>query len=204
MRRLASHTAVVALVLTTLIGLPSVIPYVHAGKLDPPERERLLPSSEPVDLPRASVTTRGPAPFPTPVPVDPNATPLQPPPVAERGPVAPMIWPVGGTITQAFSAAHPALDIAAPCGTPLIAPASGTLVYAGWKNNGGGYVVDIDAGWGLVSLNHLSGIAPIGPTVTQGQVVGYVGATGLATGCHLHLAVAVDGAWRNPLQWLSP
>ena len=75
-------------------------------------------------------------------------------------------WPVpGGYISQYFHYGHPALDIAAPYGTRVIAAAAGTVIFAGWKSNGGGYQVWIAHGSGLyTTYNHMSAI-----TVGVGQ-----------------------------------
>lgn len=115
-----------------------------------------------------------------------------------------MAWPVAGNITQYFSAGHMALDIGAPCGTSVGAAREGTVVYAGWKENGGGNVVDIDHGDGAVtSYNHLAliSVAP-GQWVSRSQTIGTVGTTGISTGCHLHLALLIDGVWMDPLAYL--
>ncbi len=106
-------------------------------------------------------------------------------------------WPVaGGYISQYFSGYHPALDIAADYGTPVKAAATGTVIYAGWKNNGGGYQVWIAHGGDLyTTYNHMSSVAvSSGQGVGRGQFIGRVGATGRATGPHLHFEV-----WRGPV-----
>jgi murein DD-endopeptidase MepM/ murein hydrolase activator NlpD len=115
---------------------------------------------------------------------------------------ASILWPVIGPITTYYTLVHRAIDISADCGTPVVAPVSGRIVWAAWKLNGGGNVMDIDSGTELVSLNHLSGFAVTEGMVVAGQVVAYVGATGNATGCHLHLAIVQHGQWVNPLSLL--
>ena len=69
-------------------------------------------------------------------------------------------WPVpGGTISQYFHYGHPALDIQAPYGSRIVAGGSGTVIFAGWKSNGGGYQVWIGHGSGLyTTYNHMSAI----------------------------------------------
>ena len=105
-------------------------------------------------------------------------------------------WPVpGGTISQYFHYGHPALDIQAPYGTRVLAAASGTVIFAGWKNNGGGYQVWIAHGSGLyTTYNHMSAITVGVGASTSGaaQQVGRVGQSGWATGPHLHFEV-----WRG-------
>jgi murein DD-endopeptidase MepM/ murein hydrolase activator NlpD len=106
-------------------------------------------------------------------------------------------WPVaGGYISQYFHYGHYAIDIAADMGTKVMAAASGTVIFAGWKNNGGGYQVWISHGSGLyTTYNHMSSITVgRGQSVGRGQQVGRVGMTGNATGPHLHFEV-----WRGPV-----
>jgi murein DD-endopeptidase MepM/ murein hydrolase activator NlpD len=106
-------------------------------------------------------------------------------------------WPVaGGYISQYYSSYHPAVDIAADYGTGVRAAAGGTVVFAGWKNNGGGYQVWIAHGSGLyTTYNHMSALSvSTGENVGRGEFIGRVGATGRATGPHLHFEV-----WRGPI-----
>src|SRR6266850_6612940 len=97
---------------------------------------------------------------------------------------------------------HLAVDYAAPVGTPIRAVADGRVVSAGW-NGGNGIQVHLRHRSGYdTEYNHLSRLAPglrAGGKVTQRQVIGYVGATGLATGPHLDYRVAKDGRFVNPL-----
>ena len=99
--------------------------------------------------------------------------------------------------------AHKGVDYAAPVGTPVRATASGRLLSIGW--NGGGYgkriVIRHNATYNTVYA-HLSRFRDglrVGSFVDQGQTIGYVGATGLASGPHLHYEFQVNGAHRNPL-----
>lgn len=114
------------------------------------------------------------------------------------------IWPLSirGTITRQFSSAHPAIDIAAPSGTTVRAIAAGTVTWAGWKNNGGGFVVVIRHPDGMISTyNHNRGVAVArGDRVKAGQKIAAVGATGWATGPHLDLRVEMGGRFVNPLR----
>jgi murein DD-endopeptidase MepM/ murein hydrolase activator NlpD len=98
------------------------------------------------------------------------------------------IWPVRGEITTYFSDWHPGIDIADPCGTPIKASKSGTVTYAGWDTTGYGNRIDIDDHEDYERYGHLSAFdVSTGAWVTQGQEIGLMGATGNATGCHLHL-----------------
>ena len=110
--------------------------------------------------------------------------------------------PVKGMITTRFSSRHPGVDIAAPAGTPVRAIAAGTVTWAGWKNNGGGYVVVIRHADGMVSTyNHNRNVAVRrGQTVRASQRIAWVGATGRATGPHLDLRIEMGGRLVNPLR----
>ena len=122
-----------------------------------------------------------------------------------------MRWPViGGDnyISQYFHYGHYALDIAADYGSKVVSSASGKVVFAGWKSNGGGYQVWIAHGSGIfTTYNHMSAITVSrGENVSRGEQVGRVGASGLATGPHLHFEVwngrVWDGGTRvNPLKY---
>ncbi|MEJ5376005.1 MAG: peptidoglycan DD-metalloendopeptidase family protein [bacterium] len=98
---------------------------------------------------------------------------------------------------------HLGVDYAAPTGTPVRAVADGRVVSAGWEG-GFGNLVKIQHGQSYVSMyGHLSrfgaGIRS-GVSVRQGQVIGYVGATGLATGPHLDFRLMKGGQFINPLK----
>jgi murein DD-endopeptidase MepM/ murein hydrolase activator NlpD len=105
---------------------------------------------------------------------------------------------VGGNnyISQYFHYGHWAIDIAADYGTTVRAAAAGTVTFAGWKNNGGGYQVWVAHGSGLyTTYNHMSAITVgRGQHVGRGQTVGRVGQSGNATGPHCHFEV-----WRGPI-----
>lgn len=109
------------------------------------------------------------------------------------------VWPVvGGNnyISQYFRYGHYGIDIAATHGSTVRAAAAGTVQFAGWKSNGGGYQVWIAHGGGLyTTYNHMSGVSVgRGQYVARGQQVGRVGCTGYCTGPHLHFEV-----WRGPI-----
>ena len=105
---------------------------------------------------------------------------------------------VGGDnyISQYFHYGHYAIDIAADYGTTARAAAGGTVIFAGWKSNGGGYQVWVAHGSGLfTTYNHMSAISVgRGQHVGRGQQVGRVGQSGNASGPHLHFEV-----WRGPV-----
>lgn len=97
---------------------------------------------------------------------------------------------------------HTGVDYAAPTGTPIHATADGVVDYAGWQNGYGNVVILKHEGKYSTVYAHQSHIADglhKGDTVSQGQVIGYVGATGWATGPHLHYEFRVDNQPVDPL-----
>lgn len=102
---------------------------------------------------------------------------------------------------------HTGVDFAAPRGTPIWATADGTVEFAGVKG-GYGNVIEIRHTGGITTLYaHMSGFASgvrRGTRVSQGQTIGYVGATGWATGPHLHYEFKVSGIHQDPLRVALP
>ena len=103
--------------------------------------------------------------------------------------------------------AHTGVDYAAPTGTPVRATATGRVTALGW-NGGYGQAVTLKHGGAFSTLyGHLSRFHPglrVGSPIEQGQVIGYVGATGLATGPHLHYELQVNGRHQNPITFKFP
>lgn len=99
---------------------------------------------------------------------------------------------------------HNGTDYAASTGTPIKAIASGTVTTAGWHNAFGNMVI-VDHGNGYTSLYaHASSLnVRAGQTISQGQVVSYVGSTGLSTGPHLHLEMRYNGSLVNPESYIG-
>jgi murein DD-endopeptidase MepM/ murein hydrolase activator NlpD len=128
----------------------------------------------------------------------------------------PSIMPTTGFLASRFSSIryhpilhenrpHEGIDIAAPYGTEVIAPASGRVVKVGWEN-GYGLSVMIDHGYGIQTrYAHLSraGVA-VGQAVKRGDRLAWVGSTGLSVGPHLHYEVLVDGHPTDPLRYVMP
>ena len=96
--------------------------------------------------------------------------------------------------------AHKGVDYAAPTGTPIHAAGDGVIKFKGWMNGYGNFVVIQHNGSISTAYGHMSRFASerVGQRVSQGQVIGYVGMTGLATGPHLHYEFRVNGAQRDP------
>jgi murein DD-endopeptidase MepM/ murein hydrolase activator NlpD len=126
----------------------------------------------------------------------------------------PSIWPAHGWLTGTFGgrsdpfsgepAFHQGLDISTEKGQPVFATADGTVEAASYTGDYGNLIV-IRHGFGLVTrYGHLSAFAvKLGRTVKRGDVIGYVGATGRATGAHLHYEILANGQLINPLQLLT-
>jgi murein DD-endopeptidase MepM/ murein hydrolase activator NlpD len=102
--------------------------------------------------------------------------------------------------------AHQGVDYAAPTGTPIHAAGDGKVAFRGWQGGYGNVVILQHGGHYSTLYGHMSHIAGIrdGQRVAQGQTIGYVGMTGLATGPHLHYEFRVDGVHRNPLTVTLP
>jgi murein DD-endopeptidase MepM/ murein hydrolase activator NlpD len=123
-------------------------------------------------------------------------------------------WPTSGPIVSGFgwrthpvygtARFHAGVDIDGACGQPIYAAEDGTVVSAGY-NGGYGNATVIDHGDGLATLyGHQTSIAvSSGQAVSRGQTVGYVGTTGLSTGCHLHFEVRVNGTPVDPVPYLT-
>ena len=141
-------------------------------------------------------------------------------PDGTRAPTGTLQWPlpVAGTITSQFGhrvdpitgevSSHTGTDIACAEGTPILAAADGIVTVANGLDSWGGsygYYIQIDHGGGLETLYaHCSSICvTTGQQVQAGQVIGYVGHTGRATGSHLHLEVSVDGNRADVLRYFT-
>lgn len=126
----------------------------------------------------------------------------------------PSLWPVEGESTDAFgvrgnpfgggmSEYHSGQDISAPKGTPVVAPADGTVTHAGWQS-GYGNLVTVDHGNGLSTrYGHLSKVeVTLGQELKRGELLGLVGSTGRSTGPHLHYEVRIGDVAVSPRHYL--
>lgn len=133
----------------------------------------------------------------------------------ERLEATPSISPSSGHLSSLFSKnrrhpvlritrPHQGIDIAAPVGEPILAPAKGRVIYSGSKPGGYGMTVEIDHGFGYVTrFAHASRLlVREGESVERGQTIAEVGATGLVTGPHLHYEVEVNGRAVDPLNFI--
>ncbi|MBX3446264.1 MAG: M23 family metallopeptidase [Parvibaculaceae bacterium] len=126
------------------------------------------------------------------------------------------IWPATGPISGVFGSQrfyngeprrpHYGVDVAAPTGTPIVAPAGGLVTLADMDMYFEGGLVFLDHGQGVTSLMmHMSRIdVKAGDRVAQGDVLGAVGGTGRATGPHLHWGLYWRGAWLDPQRLVGP
>ncbi|MCB1246927.1 MAG: M23 family metallopeptidase, partial [Acidimicrobiia bacterium] len=122
---------------------------------------------------------------------------IRPVPGAISSGFGPRIHPIYGT-----SKMHNGVDMNARMGDPIKAAGSGTVILAGVKG-GYGNAVMIDHGGGMVTLyGHQSKLGvSVGQHVDRGEVIGWVGSTGLSTGPHLHFEVRINGTPRNPVDY---
>jgi murein DD-endopeptidase MepM/ murein hydrolase activator NlpD len=132
----------------------------------------------------------------------------------ELAAATPSIWPARGWLTGTFGGRsdpftgepgfHQGLDISADKGDPVYATADGIVESASFASDYGNLVV-LRHGFGLTTrYGHLSRFATTqGAHVKRGDVIGYVGSTGRATGAHLHYEILANGRLLNPLQLLT-
>ena len=124
------------------------------------------------------------------------------------------MWPVAGFLKSGFGMRrhpilgtmrmHAGVDLIAPNGALVKAGDGGQIIQAGY-DGGYGYSIVVYHGGGFATwYAHLSRIlVAVGQNVSRGEVIGLVGATGWATGPHLHFEVRINGAAQNPLEWLQ-
>ena len=198
------------------VATPVAADPTPAPRVQPAPTSTARPVSAAAAAPTPSATPVRPA--PTAAPVEARAAPRTPtsPPASAPAtaavhaaslnvPGGPLSWPLGGAITQRFGEnGHSGLDIAGPIGAPVKSAAPGTVVVAAKLSTGYGWRIMIDHGGGYSSLYaHLSAFSVAeGDRVARGQVIGAVGATGIATGPHLHFEMRVNGQPNDPLKFL--
>lgn len=137
----------------------------------------------------------------------PNQTPVVVAYSRGSGQVSGLGWPLSSHINSYYGyrsgGFHTGIDIAGDTGDPYVAAASGRVVSAGWAGSYGNCIV-IDHGNGIMTRYAHSSklLVSAGQSVSKGQTIGLVGATGNATGPHLHFEVIINGDTANPLNYL--
>lgn len=106
--------------------------------------------------------------------------------------------------TEGASAYHRGIDIAVASGTPIVASAAGKVVTATYSSSAGNYVMIYHGNSLYTVYMHASKLAVSeGTEVAQGDVIAYVGSTGVSTGAHLHFGISINGAYVDPLNYVS-
>ncbi len=106
-----------------------------------------------------------------------------------------------------YTKMHRGVDWSAPRGTPIMAAGNGTVQKAGWSSGYGRRIELRHTNGYTTTYNHMTGFAKgvrEGARVTQGQIIGFVGSTGLSTGPHLHYEVLVNGRYMDPMRIKLP
>jgi murein DD-endopeptidase MepM/ murein hydrolase activator NlpD len=121
-------------------------------------------------------------------------------------------FPVQGTISSPFgsrinpisgsSEFHRGLDISTTTGTPITATADGVVVFSGWNRGGGNVVVIAHShGFSTYYAHNRKNAVQVGQSVKRGEVIGYIGSTGSATGSHVHYEVWHNGKNEDPISY---
>ncbi|WP_245454240.1 M23 family metallopeptidase [Aquabacter cavernae] len=106
-----------------------------------------------------------------------------------------------------YSKLHTGVDWSDSVGTPIFAAGNGTVIYADWKSGYGRHTEIQHANGYVTTYSHQSGFAKgmrVGQQVRQGQVIGYLGSSGLSTGPHLHYEVKINGSFVDPMRIKLP
>ena len=105
--------------------------------------------------------------------------------------------------TAGASTFHKGVDIACAYGTPIYAAAAGKVVSATYNNSCGNFVIIDHGGFRTVYMHASKLNTTVGSYVKQGQVIAYVGSTGISTGPHIHFAITINGEYVNPLNYVQ-
>lgn len=193
--RVSPWMATAFLSLSALIGLSgcSSVPRVHTGERGLLQRSS---SNQPRIVRAASRDDLGTLPISI------------PPSISEKSDSG-FIWPIKeGSVSSFFGSRkrdyHEGIDIRANRGTPIFAARAGEVIYSSRKINGYGnmIVVKHDDGYASVYAHNKKNLVKKGERVTQGQLMGFVGATGKATGPHLHFEIRKGELPQDPLLYL--
>ena len=114
-------------------------------------------------------------------------------------PFGPREAPTAGASTN-----HQGIDLAGPQGTPIYAARGGTVTTATYGSSAGNYVtINHGDGFSSVYMHMTSYVVSKGQTVSQGQLIGYMGSTGVSTGSHLHFGISLNGTYVNPANYIA-
>ena len=100
---------------------------------------------------------------------------------------------------------HNGIDMSCAQGTPIYATRAGKVTATSYQAGGAGNYVSINHldGFSSIYMHMTNYVVSVGQTVSQGQLIGYVGSTGLSTGPHLHFGVSYAGTYVNPLAYIN-
>jgi murein DD-endopeptidase MepM/ murein hydrolase activator NlpD len=176
----------------------------------------VVAEAEPIATEAEPITAK-----PQPITAKPEPITAKPEPIPTAAEPIPKLWESnnlpsldptsGGEITSPFGYRtypypefHRGLDLAAPTGRPVLVTANGRIIFAGWQG-GFGNKIEVDHGNGYMTwYGHLSKLdVAVGERVARGAVIGEVGATGDATGPHLHYQIMRNGVAIDPLPYLA-
>lgn len=169
--------------------------------------ETTKPGSDPTDAARPSESTQPPETTKPPETTEPPETTAP----QKEGWIRPCTYtkltsPFGyrDAPTAGASTYHQGVDLAGPEGTPIYAARSGTVTIARYSKSSG-YYVTINHGDGFSSVYmHMTGyVVSVGQKVSQGQLIGHMGSTGISTGSHLHFGIALNGTYVNPALYVA-
>ena len=106
--------------------------------------------------------------------------------------------------TAGASSYHQGIDLAGSAGTPIYASRTGRVTLATYSNSAGYYVsINHGDGYSSIYMHMTNYVVSAGQTVSAGQLIGYMGSTGISTGNHLHFGIALNGAYVNPASYLA-
>jgi murein DD-endopeptidase MepM/ murein hydrolase activator NlpD len=168
--------------------------------------KKTTPTVKPATPTTKPVTTAKPVPTTT-KPVTTIAPPAGAPAFRWPIPGAPVVSGFGMRVQPVTGVyqLHAGVDIWAAEGTPIHAAAAGTVVSVGVHHGyGNAVIIDHGGGWGTVYAHQSQTAASVGQHVNAGDVIGYVGHTGLAAGPHLHFEIRVNGDPVDPLRYVKP
>ena len=115
----------------------------------------------------------------------------------------PTLWPTRGWLTRPFSADHSGIDIAAPTGAPIVATTSGVVTRSGWDDIYGQIIkITTDRGFVTVYGHNSRLLVKEGDRVRRGDVIAFVGSTGLSSAPHLHFETHLKGKPVDPMGYL--